>query len=624
LSKISIAKQVPFNVLIKRIIKRILPQKKHDYTKTDVRNNQIGIKLNSLITVSELKEVLESKDLHYYLIHEFNLLGSGWVNRNLDGTLIQNESHQKKTDELLKLISNDYKLINWQKDVKSNFEFDVSKQYNKQEIGLSKNVDIKNCWELGRLQHLPQIAFTATTSENSRSFILEMKNQILDFIASNPVGMGVLWGCAMDVGIRVSNMLIAYDVLTSMDNDLFDKEFENIFSNSVYQHGKFIFNHLEHKEGAAGNHYLFNLLGLLFVANYLNANDEIEIWRKLAEEELVKEFDQQFFADGGNFEGSTTYHCLSVEAMIYSTALMLRNDQNINQNYINTLFKAGLFIKDMLKPNGEVVQFGDNDSGRLFKFNNEDEQLLNYQSLLASFSGLFKGEFDEFGDQYSNQKNIVEQLAANNKLEVKNNRISIPNVQLPVLKHKYSETTEIRFLSIVNVGEIKRYSYSEFGLYIFKSNAFYLAVSAISNKKMHHSWGHVHNDKLSFELQVDGFDLVKDPGTYTYSAFPELRNEFRSTKAHHSIVVQGVPEQNKFNLSVDSLTYMDREVVCEILEFMPDKITLKASYYGAEHVRRFEILTDKIIITDYCNKPFTANINKYKKYSPKYGVIQAI
>ena len=62
-------------------------------------------------------------------------------------------------------------------------------------------------------------------------------------------------------------------------------------------------------------------------------------------------------------------------------------------------------------------------------------------------------------------------------------------------------------------------------------NLFYLAISAISNKKMHHSWGHVHNDKLSFDLQVNNIDLVKDPGTFTYSAFPEKRT-FTAQNCH--------------------------------------------------------------------------------------------
>ena len=264
----------------------------------------------------------------------------------------------------------------------------------------SKNVDIKNCWELGRLQHLLSLALATINAEQKEQLIKEFKNQFLDFHASNPVGMGVQWSCTMEVGIRVSNLLLAYDIFKQLDKgNLLDDKFMLIFTDSIHRHAQFIANHLEHKEGAAGNHYLFDLVGLLFATNYLSKKDETTHWKQFAENELEKEFHKQFFADGGNFEGSTTYHCLSAEAMLYATALMLRNGRKLSQDYINLLYKTVNFIKAVMKPNGEIPQFGDNDSGRLFKLNNEDDNLLNYESLLAGFAGLFENEFNDFGEK---------------------------------------------------------------------------------------------------------------------------------------------------------------------------------------------------------------------------------
>ena len=154
---------------------------------------------------------------------------------------------------------------------------------------------------------------------------------------------------------------------------------------------------------------------------------------------------------------------------------------------------------------------------------------------------------------------------------------------------------------------------------MFKSSEFYLSISAIANSKMHHSWGHVHNDKLSFELQVNGEDLVRDPGTFTYSSNPEKRNEFRSTKAHNGIVVKGIEQNNPIGLF-----YLDRAVKCEVLEIQDLSITLQANYYGVEHIRKFTILASQLIVTDYCNKPFKVNINKFQEYSPNYGVAQIL
>ena len=411
----------------------------------------------------------------------------------------------------------------------------------------------------------------------------------------------------------MSNLLVAFDIFKQIDqNNLLNDEFTLIFTDSIHRHAEFIFNHLEHKEGAAGNHYLFNLVGLLFSTTYLSEKEETLQWRGFAELEIEREFHKQFFLDGGNFEGSTTYHCLSAEAMLYATALMLGSGKKISQNYIDLLGQSAHFIRDIIKQNGEMPQFGDNDSGRLFKFSNNN--LLNYESLLAGFSGLFGGENSDL------EKMIIEQIAKNNKLEIpvakQRNKHQIRNA-----KHQLQipTTTEIKFESEIELDKVKLYTYSDFGIYVFKSDEFYLAISVISNKNMHHSWGHVHNDKLSFEMQVKGVDLVKDPGTYTYTAFPEKRNAFRSVKAHHGIVVKGI-EQNKL---ID-LFYLEREVKCQVLEIQNLSITLQANYYGVEHIRKFTILANQLIISDYCNKPFKVSINKFEEYSPNYGVSQKI
>ncbi|MGB0882735.1 MAG: heparinase II/III family protein [Vicingaceae bacterium] len=556
---------------------------------------------------------IDDKIINHYLVHEFDLLGSGWVNRNSRKHLGLAISHTSFSQEVLRMVSNEYKFIDWQLDVRSGFRFNVKKQFDNQLIDKSKNVDIKNCWELGRLQHLPQMALAANQyKNNSEKLIVEFKNQSVDFIASNPIGMGVQWACAMDVGIRVCNWLVAFDIFKQADNsNILDEKFTLFFTDFIHRHVEFLMNHLEEKEGAAGNHYLFNLVGVLFATNYLSEKEELLVWRKFAEDELEKEFFKQFFTDGGNFEGSTTYHCLSAEAILYGTAMMLRSGKKISEEYVELLSKTYQFIEGIIKPNGEMPQFGDNDSGRLFVFQKQSNWL-NYEFLLAGFSGLFNGRKINLIE-----RDIVKQLSKKRNLVYVNNEKG-NRFQLRSAKHQLQKpkTTVIKFESNIDLDKVSLFSYDEFGVYGFKSEEFYLAISAIANKRMHHSWGHVHNDKLSFDLQVHKKDLVRDPGTYTYSAFPDKRNQFRGVEAHNGIVVNGV-EQNKSL----GLFYLDREVECKFLELKDFSITLQANYYGVEHIRKFTIMENQLIVTDYCNKPFKVNINKFDFYSPNYGSI---
>jgi len=73
----------------------------------------------------------------------------------------------------------------------------------------------------------------------------------------------------------------------------------------------------------------------------------------------------------------------------------------------------------------------------------------------------------------------------------------------------------------------------------------YCIVSCGSNGQNDRG-GHCHNDKLSFELCIDGQDVAVDPGTYVYTADPEARNKFRGTAFHNTVVVDG-QEQSRFD-----------------------------------------------------------------------------
>lgn len=615
MSKFKIARQIPTDVLFKRIIKKLLPQPKIKYASTEHRSFVSDLELNTIIKPEGLGAV-QTKRILYYINNEFDLLGSGWKNREASEAIKVLKVHQSVSHEIFNLLPEKYQLIDWQIDIKSGYQFQVQHESSKQRFG--KGVDVKNCWELGRLQHLPQLALCQDTTIKEEKLVDTFKFHCLDFIGSNPVGMGIQWSCTMDVAIRVCNLLVAYDLILARDKTgRLSNDFKGIVTDAVYQHGKYIYNHLEHKEGAAGNHYLFNLVGLLFVANYLKETKETAGWKAFATHELKIEFEKQFFEDGGNFEGSTTYHCLSAEAMLYGVVMMLRNGDSLGQRFVDKLKRSVKLISDILKPDGTIPQLGDNDSGRLFKLLEEDDNLLNYEGLLAGFSGLFQDDFSEFREKYPMCNQVVSQLANGKQLSGSEATLELTHGEQSEQLDNSQETV-LEFEKQINQSTLVSIAYPNFGVYGFKSDEFYLMISAISNSSMHHSWGHVHNDKLSFELFVQGKEMVKDPGSGVYTSDIKTRNLFRSTKAHHGIVV-GEIEQNKMIHTF----YLDRESTCELIAFDEKQkvIELEVSYYGVTHRRRFTIHADKLVVVDWCNQPFTVNINAFEKYSPNYGSI---
>lgn len=80
------------------------------------------------------------------------------------------------------------------------------------------------------------------------------------------------------------------------------------------------------------------------------------------------------------------------------------------------------------------------------------------------------------------------------------------------------------------------------GLFILRSELLSCHVSCGPNGQQGVG-GHAHNDKLSVVIRIRGHPVIVDPGTGCYSADVRLRDRFRSTPMHNTIVVNG-QEQN--------------------------------------------------------------------------------
>ncbi len=707
--------------LIKKVIKKIhikIKDKKLSNYDFNNESRYIDDKYHLNHSYIDIKDInvsnLGVEDITYlcekYLNHEFDLLGSGWVKADYsvkvlgvegkkysmslnikvfdeEGKWLENillKPYLSYSKHIWKQIDKSYKPIDWQMDFKSGYRFNQKNWYKKQPIGTIEGMDIKVPWELSRMQHLVQMAvFSLELPECRDDLIREFKNQVLDFIMTNPTRMGCNWTCTMDVAIRVANMLLAYDIFKQIDeNNILDEYFQRIFSNSIYHHGKFIVNNLEWSEDMAGNHYLSDIIGLLFVASYINRTEETDAWLVFAIQELIESMDKQFYEDGSNFESSTSYHRLSGELMIFGTAItygILKTDKikafneynyklikrltplskqrfNLQQEnffpdwYLQRLYRSAYFTYDITKPNGNIPQIGDNDSGRFFKFTpvgefittdeavNKYSNLKGYKNLLgkeiywdenglkhgafiSSVSALFYDrKFEDINKIYPLEKSIIESISKgiNHKITIKNTIPKIEKVNIPNLI--FSKHTEIIFsnynMSNIELSRLKFISYSNFGLYIFKTDKFYLSIMAGPNGQNGNA-GHTNNDKLSFELNLNEKDIFVDPGTYLYTPIPNRRNEFRSVKVHNVPIVKG-EEQN----TCLTLFSMKDETKCHVLSYTNNSIKIYLNYRDVHTVREFKVCADRLIIQDSCNKDFTVNLNEGEVYSNGYGKLK--
>lgn len=685
-------KNKSFKSILRYILDKIIGIRNEKLYKKDLKSYDDTEIDKGLYKVSINEYILQKQDCYLerqFLKHNFNILGSGWKNVNYEKNKISNDVDWLKeivndksilnSRKIFEIISNnvnkakeidetyEYIPINWQKDFKSGKEFETKVWYKKFKWYSSQGYDVKVPWDLSRCNHL--LHLSKMTVANKRQInIIEIKNQILDFMMTNPVGYGVNWLCSMDVAIRISNFIIAIEIVREYDKkSILDENFDKIFARFITEHLKHIYYNLENKRNYRGNHYLANISGLIIALGYLKRNKKMDKWLYFSVYELYNSINEQFNEDGSNFEGSVAYHKLSLEITAVSLAFIIRIintmknngfekylkrkrliDRNLKKNidfdsriFLNEKTKIRLqksynFLKDTTKYTGDIYQLGDNDSGRFIKFdyyghmltidkaknlylNLEeytsfeefywDENELDSKEVLDITSALFGETRKSFASLY-----IYELIN-----EYSLNKSTIPKTDIRINgkfeRLKYKDKTIINFETKINVEEIEFKHYEDFGIYLFKNNNFFLGISATKNGQ-NGLGGHSHNDKLSFELSVGGKDIIVDKGTYTYTSDINMRNEYRSIKAHSTIIINE-EEQNKIHSS--SVFYLPEETICKLINAKKTELILSCEYRGYKHIRSIKIGEDKLIIDDYCNHNFKNNIYNKLNISNGYG-----
>jgi hypothetical protein len=656
------------------------------------KSNGNSLIQNSFFNIDELDfSALDLEALEYvsnkYLEHRFDLLGSGWERNTYSGrapglenhrydhnlsvsefdasgnwmSFILRTEHMDKSKKIWANIIGYYEPIDWQKDIKSGFRWNASRWFKDQRDKYFTGADLKMPWEIARFYHLPQLAIFAYRSGDKRdSIIREFQNQVVDFIAANPPRMGVNWTSTMEVSVRAVNLLIAYDFFRQIDqNKILSSSFHPIFSDAIYEHGKHIFGNLDRRKKFSSNHYLSNLTGLIFISAYLPETDESRKWLHFSISELANEISNQFLPDGGNFESSTGYHMLTSQFVILALAVIAgkRMIDEIPREIQDRIFRIGIFAKSLIKPNGEIPQIGDNDSGRLLKLSpigqfmtySEakekylhlknihpdgekfwDENVLDHRPTLAYFDGITESDdFNNYGNLFPLERSFIMCITRDFKLR----NSSYPFITEDIISkdiidrnykyykdYQYNQKHEIEpdnkiALSLSHT--LSHLFFPDTKLVIFKSDRLFLIINAMSNGQ-NGNGGHAHNDKLSFELNIDGKDIVVDPGTYLYTSLPERRNLFRSVKYHNTLVVEN-EEQNHWENSIIGLFRLENETICQVVEIKENSVTLKLNYRDIEQLRIFEIGPENIIIRDYSNKPFKSFFNRHNLYSNGYG-----
>ncbi len=479
-----------------------------------------------------------------------------------------------------------YRPIDWQLDFRSGWRWREDVYAFDQPIPVHRGADVKVPWELSRLQHLPRLALCALLAAAGRpglrpaeDYAREVRAQILDFFAANPPRFGINWVCPMDVGIRAANMALAVDLLAAAGCAP-DAPFAAAFCRGLRDHARHIAGHLEWSESGRSNHYLGDLIGLLWAAASLPADAESDAWLAFAARELIGECLVQFLPDGGNYEGSTAYHRLSGEICAFGVALILALERlrpDAFASYVRRkarvrppfpraplprhrhpgggesvvppavferLWRAAALARAVTRPDGRFAQIGDCDSGRLFKLHpvgaEEDggfrENMLDAGGLVAAVQALFDAAPVS---EPRLEGALAAALAGGFRARAPEPAEPAPFgdldaavARIAALPEGARRTRRIRFPHPVPREAWRRAAFPDFGVYVFRTDALFVLFRCGGTIPEAAPTGHRHDDDLGVEFLLGEGCYSFDPGTFVYTPDMLVRNWYRCADAH--------------------------------------------------------------------------------------------
>jgi hypothetical protein len=372
--------------------------------------------------------------------------------------------------------------------------------------------DARVLWELNRLAHLVTLARAYSVTSDEK-YAAEICAQLASWREQNPLGRGANWACAMEVALRAVNLLAVFELLRRSPQ-LSEGALSSLLQ-MFDQHGAHIRRNLEFSHLSTSNHYLSDVVGLLWLGIMLPELEAAEGWRAFGMRELLREMDKQVLADGADAEASTGYHRLVLELFLYSFVAARANRMEIGERYWGKLRAMLDYVRAYLRPDGRAPLVGDTDSGQVLPFVRRAAD--DHAYVLALGAVVF------------NEPRF---------------KPSPPEAAMPeeVLWVLGEEGVRV-YQNLPEVGEaIGSQAFEDAGTYIMRDGRdLYLLFNASGNGLMGRG-SHGHNDALSLEVSACGTRFIVDPGTYVYSADLQERQRFRSVAYHSTVEVDGAEQ----------------------------------------------------------------------------------
>jgi hypothetical protein len=274
---------------------------------------------------------------------------------------------------------------------------------------------------------------------------------------------------------------------------------------------------------SANNHLLGEYMGLLVGCTGWPLWPRSAEWRRIAVQGFEAEALRQNAPDGVNREQATYYHHEVADMMILCGLIGKANGVEFSASYWERLEAMLRFISAIMDRSGHVPMIGDADDAHMVRLapGRADDP---YRPLLAFGAVTFAnalmarqaGQFDDktrwlLGDA-ADARFATLCSDPRSDTESAHRPRTFPHGGYFLLGDRLGQPEEV--LMVVDAAPLG-----------------YLSIAA-----------HGHADALAVTLNVDGEEVLIDPGTFAYHTQRKWRDYFKGTSAHNTVRIDGVDQ----------------------------------------------------------------------------------
>ena len=206
-----------------------------------------------------------------------------------------------------------------------------------------------------------------------------------------PCAKGPNWSSALELGIRLINWAVAWQLLGGPHAPLFEGtaglDLRRRWLESIHQHARFIENHFS-RYSSANNHLIEEAAGLFVAGITWPYWPEARCWMERARTILEREALLQNAADGVNLEQAASYQHFVLDLLLLPLLAGRANGVDFPSAYYARIESMLEYLASIMDVGGNVPMIGDVDDALVVKLDHRSD-FCPYRSLLATGALLF-------------------------------------------------------------------------------------------------------------------------------------------------------------------------------------------------------------------------------------------